>query len=168
MNSNKNIEDCSAELDITNWVTPWKIVWNFWSQQTWRRLKFPAHCCFWIANELLCLAARVMGSAPRHSALHLFVNRAVGGSVLMLTACHCGDLMAQCSSCHEDMVCSVFVTVFLCYSWRMGNIASECPVGNNDFILLSETGKVFMAALLEQLMLMFPAAQKLTCTAGSI
>jgi len=76
--------------------------------------------------------------------------------------------MAQCSSCHEDMVYSVFVTVFLCYSWRMGNIASECPVGNNDFILLSETGKVFMAALLEQLMLMFPAAQKLTCTAGSI
>lgn len=55
--------------------------------------------------------------------------------------------MAQCSSCHED---TVFVTVFLGYSWRMGNIGLECPVGNGDFILLSGTGKAFMAALREQ------------------
>lgn len=52
-----------------------------------------------------------MGTAPHHSALHLFVNGAARGSVLMLTACHCLALMAQWSSCHEDTVYSVWYSV---------------------------------------------------------
>lgn len=84
-----------------------------------------------------------MGTAPHHSALYLFVNRAARESVLMLTACHCWSLMAQWSS-PQETVYSFWNSdsgLFLedgkhCFNVLLGTVTLSCFQGQSRFLWL--------------------------------